>query len=349
MKKILITLLLLSFSFSAFSSENLYWSNKKTGPFNINQAKEEFGNRPLYSIEGIWFDDGLGTIQIIKDWDDENKFKMFIIDIGNTRNDDFNGTWEATFFQNDINYARYSFFSRVWYGSKENRFFSTQSGYAQINADTNYKELLMDYDSLSQGGRNMDHTMRRVWPADFESYNDEKLNNYKKLDNQYDLKENDANNVSKTNKVNLKSYWWVAVLLAVGSFFIYMITTKDLPQIKKKKNTLKKSNIFSSFFRGEQSLVISYWLFYTLGGVVGALLILFAEAFEAGDGTIILLSLAVLIYTGYAMIGTWRSAENYKKEKKKKKEGIGWAITAQVLIVLAVIRVIVEFTKAFSS
>ena len=49
------------------------------------------------------------------------------------------------------------------------------------------------------------------------------------------------------------------------------------------------------------------------------------------------------------MIGTWRSAENYKIEKKKKKEGAGWAIAAQVLIVLAVIRVIVEFFKAFSA
>ena len=153
----------------------------------------------------------------------------------------------------------------------------------------------------------------------------------------------------KQKNTNIKSYWWVGVLLAVGAFFVYMITTKDLPKTKRKKANSKSNNILASFYRGEQSLVISYWGFYFSGGVIGALLIGFAESSKAGDASIILISLAVLIYTGYAMIGTWRSAENYKIEKKKKKEGAGWAITAQVLIVLAVIRVIVEFFKAFSA
>ena len=153
----------------------------------------------------------------------------------------------------------------------------------------------------------------------------------------------------KQKNTNIKSYWWVGVLLAVGAFFVYMITTKDLPKTKRKKANSKSNNILASFYRGEQSLVISYWGFYFSGGVIGALLIGFAESSKAGDASIILISLAVLIYTGYAMIGTWRSAENYKIEKKKKKEGAGWAIAAQVLIVLAVIRVIVEFFKAFSA
>ena len=153
----------------------------------------------------------------------------------------------------------------------------------------------------------------------------------------------------KQKNTNIKSYWWVGVLLAVGAFFVYMITTKDLPKIKRKKVNSKSNNILVSFYRGQQSLVISYWGFYFSGGIIGALLIGFAESSKAGDATIVLISLAVLIYTGYAMIGTWRSAENYKIEKRKKKEGVGWAITAQVLIVLAVIRVIVEFFKVFST
>ena len=232
--------------------------------------------------------------------------------------------------------------------------FNISKGIIEISTDYSYNDsyglVTADYDfvlSLRTGLLNIKGNLNNEGNYTTTA----KCAGYEKVFSHLNKSISNKKKISKkrNSDIDYKQYWWVAVLLAVGSFFIYMITTKDLPQIKKKKNTLKRSNIFSSFFRGEQSLAISYWLFYTLGGVVGALLILFAEAFEAGDGTIILLSLAVLIYTGYAMIGTWRSAENYKKEKKKKKEGIGWGITAQVLIVLAVIRVIVEFTKVFSA
>ena len=232
--------------------------------------------------------------------------------------------------------------------------FNISKGIIEISTDYSYNDsyglVTADYDfvlSLRTGLLNIKGNLNNEGNYTTTA----KCAGYEKVFSHLNKSISNKKKISKkrNSDIDYKQYWWVAVLLAVGSFFIYMITTKDLPQIKKKKNTLKKNNLFSSFFRGEQSLAISYWLFYTLGGVVGALLILFAEAFKAGDGTIILLSLAVLIYTGYAMIGTWRSAENYKKEKKKKKEGIGWAITAQVLIVLAVIRVIVEFTKVFSA
>ena len=128
-----------------------------------------------------------------------------------------------------------------------------------------------------------------------------------------------------------------------------MTTTKDLPKIKRKVIISNSNNILFSFFRGEQSLIISYWGFYTVGSIVGALIISFAETSKVSNEVIVLIALIVLIYTAYAMIGTWRSAENYKIEKRKKKEGVGWAITAQVLIVLAVIRIVVEFVKALSA
>ena len=50
-----------------WASENLYWSNSKTGPSTIEEAKKRFGNRTLNLIEGIWFGDSLGTVSIIKD------------------------------------------------------------------------------------------------------------------------------------------------------------------------------------------------------------------------------------------------------------------------------------------
>ena len=157
------------------------------------------------------------------------------------------------------------------------------------------------------------------------------------------------NNLIDNTSNDYLQYWWVVVLLAVGIFFVYMTTTKDLPKIKRKVIISNSNNTLFSFFWGEQSLIISYWGFYTVGSIVGALIISFAETSKVSNEVIVLIALIVLIYTAYAMIGTWRSAENYKIEKRKKKEGVGWAITAQVLIVLAVIRIVVEFVKALSA
>ena len=81
-----------------WASENLYWSNSKTGPSTIEEAKKRFGNRTLNLIEGIWFGDSLGTVSIIKD-SSESRFKLFIIDLAKDQysNNLYNQTWEATF------------------------------------------------------------------------------------------------------------------------------------------------------------------------------------------------------------------------------------------------------------
>ena len=50
----------------------------------------------------------------------------------------------------------------------------------------------------------------------------------------------------------------------------------------------------------------------------------------------------------FLIIGTWKSAENYKKIKNKKKLGSGWAIAGQIYISLATLRGVVEIIKTFS-
>lgn len=521
MRKILLFLLLVFFSNKSFSSENIYWSNNKSGPFTIEQAKRDFGNRSLRNIEGIWFDQGIGTVQIILDKNDYNRYKMHIIDIGSDHwtEEKFNGTWEATFYQSDPKVSEYTFFSRVWYPTSNDFYFRTQSGKASIfKGELN--TITMDYDSLSETGRNMDHQMKRIWPSNLLSYNNQKkYTDSSKVNNQrnskvkyfngkkYEVtKETDfattdssqrncqvfvssedkyyfcvssdgkktsytkefykeqgffrkgdilryrinsegwssagfllfpkkelkiggwtrrmqgdtiygifdvktggwhvrtdpngeiknitgledpqkgiriaknafkgakqiksdldqllqantntykPNNNYKTKKIkkikskknDLKDYWWVVVLVAVGAFFVYMHTTKDLPKAKKiSKKIIKKPGPIRKFFNGDVDLTTSFWVVYFGAGVIIGIIFF---ALEKNDEDMAgLFSLFILIpYTIFAMIGTWRSATKYKIEKQKKKEGTGWGTAAQVYIVLSIIRAVVEVVKEFN-
>ncbi len=47
------------------------------------------------------------------------------------------------------------------------------------------------------------------------------------------------------------------------------------------------------------------------------------------------------------MIGTFKSAQEYRKIKKKKKQSAGWGIAAQAYIILSGIRIFVELVKIF--
>lgn len=159
-------------------------------------------------------------------------------------------------------------------------------------------------------------------------------------------------NKEKNRETDFKSYWWVAVIVAVLAFFIYTQTTKSIsksiPKTKRREEMSKQSdNVLVKFFRGEESLAFSYWVFYALLGGVLSFVITALEKSKAEDSVIGIVSLIVLAYYAYAMIGVWRSANNYKKEKLSKKEGYGWAIAAQASIVLSVIRMVVEIFKAF--
>ena len=518
------------FSSFAYGSENLYWSNSKDGPYSVDQAKNQLANRKLDPIEGIWFDDGLGTLAIIKD-EQNDRFKMFIIDIPAPYKQ-FNQTWEATFYKSQ---RGYNFFSRVWYeypGSSK-KLFKTQSGSAILSISTN--EMIMDYEKKSDSGREMDHSLKKIWPADTLAYNKNlpRANNsnayvnssnfdpsfnprkytynfssdylgindakrfcheFRKDKNFYyvclddltkkilsysfddgsgvfyryrnhaegknfvissfksynanlslqeggwkrkngtilfgvydrktkkwwayesggdfksqtnipvaslrewvmdaksnyfiglDVKKNIESllryhkiNISSTNykkekptiksnnkldqkkyyqEKSYKDYWWVVVLIGIATFFVYMHTTKNINSKKKKavvKTKIKQTkvtskvtnntNILLRFFRGELSLPVSYWLW--LGGLGFAMTLVFTlmEKNRVSDDLIGITSLFFLAFYVYLYIGTWRSAENYKIEKKKQNLGYGWAITAQGLMIIGVIRVFVELFK----
>ena len=112
------------------------------------------------------------------------------------------------------------------------------------------------------------------------------------------------------------------------------------------KNEIKK------FWQGKVSLGKSFWLWYVAGGTILTL-----PAWLVPDSSLestfsllifVLYSLCSVVVVILLMIGTFKSAQEYKKIKKKKKQGAGWGIAAQVYIILSAIRVFVELVKGLA-
>ena len=116
----------------------------------------------------------------------------------------------------------------------------------------------------------------------------------------------------------------------------------------------KKNNRFIKYWRGEESLVFSFWVVLTIG--LSALAIPLVYMSSKGDAWIDTLStgsaLFLLHYTiffystaVYVYVGLWRSASKYIELKKKKKLSAFWGYATYVWMVLAIIRVIGEFFR----
>ena len=109
---------------------------------------------------------------------------------------------------------------------------------------------------------------------------------------------------------------------------------------------------FKKFWDGKVSFGQSFWLWYFIGGSALSIpfFVITDESIDASTG-IALFTILYFIFFACALIfliiGAWKSAENYKKIKKKKKQGAGWAIAGQIYIVLATLRGVVEMIKSF--
>ena len=112
------------------------------------------------------------------------------------------------------------------------------------------------------------------------------------------------------------------------------------------KNEIKK------FWQGKVSLGKSFWLWYV---VLGTILTL--PAWLVPDTSLTSTSLATffILYTLFIfvaiiflMIGTFKSAQEYRKIKKRKKQSAGWGIAAQAYIILSGIRIFVELVRMFA-
>ena len=107
------------------------------------------------------------------------------------------------------------------------------------------------------------------------------------------------------------------------------------------------------FWEGKVSLGRSFWLWYVVGGTVITLpgLLIPDSALESDSAVIIFILYIVFMLVAiiFLMIGSYKSAQEYKKIKRKKKQGSGWGTAAQVYIILSAIRGFVEMIKIFQS
>ena len=169
-------------------------------------------------------------------------------------------------------------------------------------------------------------------------------------------KSNSASEKSKSdpNKTPLeyKNYWWVLIILALGAFFLY---TKTVPKPKKtKRKTKSKPTGFKKdlirYWQGKVSYGFSYWVCLTIIGTIIALpaFYFFSDQFiDSASGIVILIlmiyAVFILISQIFLIVGTWRSAELYKAQKRKLKQSLIWGYLGQISIVLSVIRKFAEF------
>jgi len=102
------------------------------------------------------------------------------------------------------------------------------------------------------------------------------------------------------------------------------------------------------FWQGKISYGYSYWVWYVLIGTIISIPAFASDAFwDAYLMPMMLYTVILLATRVYLIVGTWRSAENYKKIKRKKKQSAFWGYAGQVTIVLSVIRGIAEVAKSF--
>ena len=107
--------------------------------------------------------------------------------------------------------------------------------------------------------------------------------------------------------------------------------------MKKKK----KQNYITNFWDGNESLGISFWAVYIIGGTIVSLP---AFVLPETSSAIFIFIPFQFIYLIWAMVGTWRSASKFKP----KKNQWAWGTIAQVYIVLSVLRMLIRLATTLN-
>ena len=129
-------------------------------------------------------------------------------------------------------------------------------------------------------------------------------------------------NYHPKKEINYKNYWWVVIIIALGTFFLYTRTVSKPKRrlVKIEPKGFKKD--LKNFWEGKISYGYSYWVCYTIIGSIISLPAFFVFEDKYIDSASIALIFILMIYLGllivskiYLVVGTWRSAELYKKLK----------------------------------
>ena len=106
------------------------------------------------------------------------------------------------------------------------------------------------------------------------------------------------------------------------------------------------------YWEGKYPLVQSYWIGCILIPIVLSIPFVFVTGINVSSGAALFLILYWLFLIGanaFLLIGGFKSATIYVKEKQKKKQNSGWGIAAQILIVLGGIYTALEVLKVLLS
>ena len=76
----------------------------------------------------------------------------------------------------------------------------------------------------------------------------------------------------------------------------------------------KKTNYITNFWNGNESLGISFWAVYLIGGTIISLPVIVLP--ETSSAIFIFVTFQ-FIYLIWAMVGTWRSASKFKPKKNQ--------------------------------
>ena len=112
---------------------------------------------------------------------------------------------------------------------------------------------------------------------------------------------------------------------------------------KTSQNSSNEKDVFAKFFDGELDLATAFWGFGVFGSfIAGFILAYLAESFSK------FLYIPYVGVTAAIIIALWECAENYKKEKLKKKESAVWGYLTQIfcgLGALGLVSTIVEIIQ----
>ena len=115
----------------------------------------------------------------------------------------------------------------------------------------------------------------------------------------------------------------------------------------KKKSTKKTNNNIleniKSFWRGEWSLLQTFWGFFIVGNtVVGIIVVLLLNTLDLNNTvqylTFVFIYLIYLTFYIILVVGTWRSAANYAQIKNKR---VTWSILAKIMVFLSIVNNII--------